>query len=39
MLFLLFLACIQAFPDVTLSFGTLSPPQKDPEENLPAIVY
>lgn len=39
MLFLLFLTCIKAFPDVTLSFGTLSPPQKDPEENLPAIVY
>ncbi|CAD8157756.1 unnamed protein product [Paramecium octaurelia] len=28
-----------AFPDVTLSFGSLRPKQKDPEENLPAVVY
>ncbi|CAK66095.1 unnamed protein product (macronuclear) [Paramecium tetraurelia] len=28
-----------AFPDVTLSFGTLMPKQQDPEENLPATIY
>ncbi|CAD8123266.1 unnamed protein product [Paramecium sonneborni] len=28
-----------AFPDVSLSFGSITPKQKDPEENLPQTIY